>query len=332
MIFATRPVQEAQGSLLAHSVDVPTGRLRKGTVLDASHVKALKLSGVGAVTVATLESGDVEENEAAHRLGKALMHGASGLHASVAATGRVNIFADSAGVALLDVDRLTCMNALNPMITFATVPPHHQMHKGGMLGTVKIISYAVSEADLEQACMLAAGTISLATPVGQTVSLIITQIKNTQDESKAIAATKARVTALDATLIEVLTCAHQTEALIEKINQATGDVILILTGSATSDPADVGPAALISAGGQLIRFGMPVDPGNLLFLGDINGRTVIGLPGCARSPALNGADKVLCRVLCGVPVTSVDIAGMGVGGLLKEIPTRPRPRQASDDL
>jgi molybdenum cofactor cytidylyltransferase len=72
---------------------------------------------------------------------------------------------------------------------------------------------------------------------------------------------------------------------------------------------------------------MPVDPGNLLFLGDIAGRPVIGLPGCARAPALNGADWVLSRVICGVDVSSADIAGMGVGGLLKEIPTRPQPRR-----
>ena len=71
---------------------------------------------------------------------------------------------------------------------------------------------------------------------------------------------------------------------------------------------------------------MPVDPGNLLFLGHLGTRPVIGLPGCARSPALNGADWVMERVFCGIPVTAQDIAAMGVGGLLKEIPTRPRPR------
>ena len=58
-----------------------------------------------------------------------------------------------------------------------------------------------------------------------------------------------------------------------------------------------------------------------------NGMVVIGLPGCARAPALNGADWILSRVACGVAVTDDDIAGMGVGGLLKEIPTRPQPRR-----
>jgi len=99
-----------------------------------------------------------------------------------------------------------------------------------------------------------------------------------------------------------------------------------LTGSATSDHRDVGPAALRTAGGELLRFGMPVDPGNLLFLGERQGRSVIGLPGCARSPRLNGADWVLERLVCGIPVTSEDIAAMGVGGLLKEIAARPEPR------
>ena len=72
---------------------------------------------------------------------------------------------------------------------------------------------------------------------------------------------------------------------------------------------------------------MPVDPGNLLFLGDLTGCPVIGLPGCARSPALNGADYVLARVAAGIAVSDDDIAGMAIGGLLKEIPQRGRLRE-----
>ena len=327
MKFGPRALDDCVGSILAHSVDANGTRVRKGVMLDQAHIATLRAANIAEITVATLEKGDVEENEAAYRLGEALLDGTTGLSASIAATGRVNIIADGAGVAILNVQRLTKLNEINPMVSFATVPPHHQMHRAGMLGTVKIISYAVPEHDLVQASALARGAISLAHPLRKTVTLIITQIREGSDERKGIAAISARLSALESPLIETLTCAHRLEPLVDTITSAKGEVILILTGSATSDPLDVAPAALGIAGGELIRFGMPVDPGNLLFLGSIGDKPVIGLPGCARSPALNGADKVLSRVLCDVPVSSSDIAGMGVGGLLKEIPTRPRPRQ-----
>jgi molybdenum cofactor cytidylyltransferase len=109
-----------------------------------------------------------------------------------------------------------------------------------------------------------------------------------------------------------------------------GEIVLILTGSATSDPRDTAPGGAGAAGGRLIHFGMPVDPGNLLFLGTLRGRHVLGLPGSSRSVALSGADWVLERLVCGVPVGPAEIMAMGVGGLLKEIPTRPRPRRQRD--
>ena len=121
---------------------------------------------------------------------------------------------------------------------------------------------------------------------------------------------------------------HRIDPLAGALRAADSDLLLVLTGSATSDLFDTAPEALRAAGGQVAHFGMPVDPGNLLFLGHLGARPVIGLPGCAKSPALNGADWVLERVICGVPVTAADIMAMGVGGLLKEIPTRPRPRAA----
>jgi molybdenum cofactor cytidylyltransferase len=87
------------------------------------------------------------------------------------------------------------------------------------------------------------------------------------------------------------------------------------------------PAAIRRAGGRVERFGMPVDPGNLLVLGSVGEVPVLGAPGCARSPKENGFDWILDRLVAGVPVDGRAIAGMGVGGLLMEIPTRPQPRE-----
>ena len=53
---------------------------------------------------------------------------------------------------------------------------------------------------------------------------------------------------------------------------------------------------------------------------------MLGAPGCARSPKENGFDWVLMRLLAGLEVPREAITGMGVGGLLMEIVTRPQPR------
>ncbi|KIN60802.1 Molybdopterin biosynthesis protein MoeA [Sulfitobacter noctilucae] len=328
MKFGPVPLEQAEGAVLAHSVALTKGRLRKGRVLSAQDVADLHAAGADSVIVARLEPGDLGENPAAAALAAAVVSAQSGLTVTEPFTGRVNLLAAGPGVVQLDVAALEAINRIDPMITIATVPAFQQMAAGGMVATIKIISYAVTSDALAQAIAAAGpnGAIALAAPVLKTASLIISEIPGGAGE-KGRQAIEDRLTALGVQLLDVVTVPHTRADLTAALRVAPGDLVLILTGSATSDPYDVAPSALRHAGGQVARFGMPVDPGNLLFLGDLAGRPVIGLPGCARAPALNGADWVLSRVICGVPVSADDIAGMGVGGLLKEIPTRPQPRR-----
>ena len=326
MKFGAIPIDRAEGAILAHSVPVGDKRLRKGLVLEHAHIAALRRAGYESVVVARLEVDDLHEDSAALTLAKALATGAGpNLRLSRPGTGRVNIIANSPGVVVLDQARLYEVNRVNPMITVATVPPFQQMAAGGMVATVKIISYGVPGADIGRAVGRGRAALDLHAPKIATASLIVTEIAGGPGE-KGRDAIQTRLAALNVTLSEVLTVPHDIGALSAALGQAKGELILILTASATSDVQDTGPEAVRAAGGKVKRFGIPVDPGNLLFLGRLRKRPVIGLPGCARSPALNGADWVLSRLICGVDVGNKDIAGMGVGGLLKEIPTRPMPR------
>ena len=326
MKFGAVPVTEAAGAMLAHSLKLPGGRLKKGHVLGAEDLGKLAEAEIAEVTVARPDAGDLSENDAAEMLAGAIHDGAEGLHLSAPFTGRVNLVADGPGVVLLEAERINAANAVDPMITVATVPPYRQIHAGGMVATVKIISYAVAERAVAEAAEAARGAIRLAEPAFGDATLILTDIPGGPGE-KGVEAIEARLAGLGMALAETVSVAHDEDALAEALAAAKGGIVLVLTGSATSDVEDTAPAALRLAGGRVERFGMPVDPGNLLFLGDLKGKPVIGLPNSARSPVLHGADWVLSRVACGIAVTSADIAAMGVGGLLKEIPTRPQPRQ-----
>ncbi len=329
MEFGEIALDQAEGAILAHSVALPAGkRLRKGRVLDRVDIAALRAAGASAVTVARLATGDVDEDGAARRLAGALVPDpdGAGLELRAVGTGRVNILARESGLARIDAARIHAINRADPAITLATVPPWHRMEPGEMVATVKIIAYGVDGAALARACHAAQGGLSLARPVLHTAGLIQTSVGGPVNSDKGRAVTAARLDRLGARLSHDAVVPHQIAPLAEALSEAEGDLLLVLTGSATSDIRDVAPEALRAAGGTVIHFGMPVDPGNLLFIGRLGTRTVIGLPGCARSPALNGADWVLERVICGAPMGAEEIMEMGVGGLLKEIPTRPRPR------
>lgn len=322
MRFGPVPVAAAEGAILAHSVPVEGGRIRKGHLLQADDIARLAAAGLREVVVAELEPGDMGEDAAAEVVAAALAPEpeAAGLTRTTAATGRVNIYARGPGVLRVDAGAIHAANRVDPMITIATLPDFARTGERLMAATVKIISYGVPAASVEAAALAARGALRVEPVRLKTASLIITDIGN--GPGKGEEATRARLAALGMELAEVRVVPHRVEPLAEALGAVSTDLALILTASATSDPRDVGPEAVRRAGGVVERFGMPVDPGNLLFLGRIGARPVIGLPGCARSPAMNGADWVLERVVCGLWPSADDIAAMGVGGLLKDIPAR----------
>lgn len=331
MRFGTVPLDQALGAVLAHSVPGAEGRLRKGRVLQAADIAHLAASGETTVTVARLDPGDLGEDAAATALAAALVPdpAAQGLRLTPAFTGRVNLVATGPGIVELDAARINALNLADPAITLATLPPFARVAEGTMVGTVKIIAYAVAGSALARAVAGVAGAVRVRPVALRSAGLVLTEVPGQDPKlsTKGRRAVEGRLKALGMRLARVETVAHDEGAIAAALARAPGEMLLVLTGSATSDLHDTAPEALRQAGGEVARFGMPVDPGNLLFLGRLGQRPVIGLPGCARSPALNGADWVLERLACGLAVSGEDIAGMGVGGLLKEIPIRPQPRE-----
>ena len=50
------------------------------------------------------------------------------------------------------------------------------------------------------------------------------------------------------------------------------------------------------------------------------------MPGCARSPSLNGLDLILRMLVVDIKINKNLIALLGAGGLLKDTKFRPMPR------
>ncbi|MBL0901611.1 MAG: NTP transferase domain-containing protein, partial [Reyranella sp.] len=148
-----------------------------------------------------------------------------------------------------------------------------------------------------------------------------------------VTATTKRLTSLGSVLggeRRVGPNAKEIASALAELKSEGCDLFLIAGASAIVDRHDVVPAGIEAAGGKVHHFGMPVDPGTRLLTGEFDGKPVLGLPGCAKSPKYNGFDMVLERLAARLPVGRAETGRMGAGGLLAEIASRPQPRDDSD--
>ena len=335
MLFITVPPAEAEGCILVHSLRAGGRLLKKGRVLGKSDVQQLIDAAIAGVTVVRLEPEDVPEDEAAARIANSLA--GEGSRVGAAFTGRSNLYALSSGIVVFDPAKIDAINTIDEAITVATLSPSAAVHPGEMIATVKIIPYAAPSAAVEAAAAAARRAISIAPYKPMRAALVSTFLEGQKPTllEKNRTALDARLAPLGGHIVFERRVPHRTEALSAALREAAQhrpEIFFVFGASAIADRRDIIPAAIASAGGDILRFGMPVDPGNLLLLARLNGVPAIGLPSCARSPKTNGFDFVLQRIFAGLSVTAEAIGRMGVGGLLQEIPSRPQPREAEHSV
>jgi molybdenum cofactor cytidylyltransferase len=331
MKFGPVSPREAIGGTAVHSIRQGTLTLKKGTLIGLEEARALEEAGIAQVVVARLEPGDVSEDRAAAEIAQAVA--GPGVRVDRAFTGRANLFAEHPGVLVVDREGTDRLNRVDEAITFATLAAYKPVVAGEMIATVKIIPFAVSEAARMVALDVVRTPFVRVAPYKiKKVGVVSTLLPGLAAKvvEKTLRITQERLAPADARIVAERRVPHEQAPLAKAIEEVLADgaeLVVVFGASAIADRRDVIPAAIETVGGRIEHFGMPVDPGNLMLIGSARERPVLGAPGCARSPKENGFDWVLMRLLAGLPVSRSDITGMGVGGLLMEIVTRPQPRE-----
>jgi molybdenum cofactor cytidylyltransferase len=330
MKFGPASPRDAIGGVTVHTLRQGSLVLKKGTTIGPAEVEALNKAGVREVVVVRLEEGDVSEDAAAAGIAQAIA--GDGVNVERAFTGRANLFAARAGVLVVDRAAVDRINGVDEAITLATLTAFKPVVEGEMIATVKLIPFGV-EARLRDAAVAVAGreTMRVAPYVIKKVGVVSTMLPGLSPKviEKTLRVTTERLAPAGASIIAERRVPHEEKALAASIRELLGlgaELVIVFGASAIADRRDVIPAAITGIGGAIEHFGMPVDPGNLLLIGSAGNVPVLGAPGCARSPVENGFDWVLMRLLAGIKVTRAELTGMGVGGLLMEIVTRPQPR------
>ena len=328
MQFGSVKLEKSEGSILAHSIKFGNLHIKKGTILEKKHILDLKNEGVQSVIVARLENGDIEENKSATIISETFSH--NSLIFSKANTGRINIFSKYDGLLLYNISSIINFNLIDEGIALSLLPQNTFVKNKQLIGTLKVIPYSLSKRTILKFCGFE-NLIIIKSFKEKKFSLIQTSYSNMRQSflMKTITETKKRVENLGCSLLNNIICRHNEKELASKIKTRISkdiDILLISCASAVSDRNDILPKSIVDLGGDIIHFGLPVDPGNLLILASLNNKFLVGMPGCARSPSLNGLDLILRMLVADINIDKQIIASLGVGGLLKDTKLRPFPR------
>ena len=334
MKFGRFKVADSAGVVLAHGIRAGGRTFKKGRVLSGADAELLEREGLEVVAGARIDAGDVVEDIAAQTAAQALA--GPGVRVGGPFTGRCNLFAAADGLFVLSVSDIDRFNAIDEALTVATLAGPRAVREGEMLATIKVIPFAVpgEVLDCALACLGSGPVIRVAAFEPTAAAIIQTRLPPTKETvlDKTSRVLRSRVEALSGRVVDDARCDHDAGAVATAVGHALdagAQIVLIAGASAIVDRRDVIPSGIVAAGGEVLHLGMPVDPGNLLLLARCRGHPVLGLPGCARSPALNGLDLILERLAAGLDVAPRDVMAMGVGGLLKETAARTQPRRGS---
>lgn len=331
MQFGRLALNDALGAILAHTIITDNKVIKKGTVLSRSDLEYIRLAGHMDVLAARLEGLDIGEDDAARRIADCLSF--AHIRAGLATTGRVNFYAEKAGLFTVSEELIHAINRVDSSITLSTLAPFTRTTADMLVATVKIIPFAVDQLHMQHVQSLAIRQQAFAVKpfAPKKIGLIQTVLPNLKTSilDKTAKVTAKRIELNGGDLVSEMRVEHHAPFVAEAIKQTlkNADMAVIFGASAVCDPDDIVPQAIRLAGGRVERIGMPVDPGNLLILASHGNKPVLGAPGCSRSPKENGFDWVLDRLMADLKVDDRMIASMGVGGILSEIPNRPSPRE-----
>lgn len=296
-----------------------------GQELGAGDVCRLQQMGRNRVYVRE-ETGDmqgwVHEDEAARAFGE-LMPGEGIEVEGPAREGKINFRTTRDGLLVVDTQRLEQFN-LVPDVMCATRHTHGVVLAGTRVAGTRAIPLYISAINLAKAtALLNGGPLFRVVPMrAAKVGILVTGTEVFQgiikDKFAPIITQKASQLGCEiaGTVIAPDDAACITRGVHDLM--AAGADLIVTTAGLSVDPDDLTRKGLLDAGLTEMLHGVPVLPGTMTLLGRIGGAQVIGVPACALFFKTTALDLLLPRLLAGVPVSRLDLARLGHGGLCME--------------
>jgi hypothetical protein len=273
------------------------------------------------VTVLIPEAGELHEDDAALRLVASIA--GSGLVVRGPSESRVDLIAESSGVANVRVAELERVNRIDPLEVF-TVFDGQVVAPGDLVASVKIAPHLVDAATVDAGARVAdfgsRPLVWVAPFVASRVGVIVKESVRGVARERFETSVRAKIEGLGSEIEAIAYVdddADAVELAMAAFVRRLDPVELIMTaGAASTDPLDPCFVAIAALGGRIVRRGVPAHPGSMLWLARIGRTAILGLPTCGAYSKATAADLLLPRLLSGEDASERTVAKLGHGGIL----------------
>lgn len=294
---------------------------KKGHVIREEDIQPLLNVGKENLYVWEPEPGSIHENDAAIRLAKAVT--GANIRFNEPAEGKCNLFSEIKGLFRVNSQALLDMNMID-LVTIASLPGNYTVDKGQKLAGARVVPLMAPEQCVIDAEKIAAsaGSVFEVLPYQPLKVGVITtgsEVYKGRIKDKFGPVIRDKVKYFGGKVLDQIFCPDDLQMIQDAIAKfkADGADLIILTGGMSVDPDDLTPSAIRSAAEELVVYGAPVQPGNMICLAYDKNVTLLGVPGCAMYAHTTLLDAVLPRIFAGVKMTKLDFARMGEGGFCR---------------
>ncbi len=330
MIFKTVQIQKSVGYILPANIFIIKNgkkiKLSKGTKINQQIKNILIDNGFKKINGFLLDKNEIDENKASDLIARSICANKfNNLNYTNLNTGRSNIYSTKSGLFIYNENNLIKLNN-NSKIAISALRPFSKVEQNQELITAKVIPYGIHKKLLQKNTLRLKDSFKVAPFQKKNITLIQTFDNKINEKLivKSRNVTQKRLELCGIQKIKEIVIPNEENILCNKIqiciNQNV-DIILIIGPHAITHIKDVIPNAILKSGAKIIRFGIPVEPGNLLLLSTFKSTNkdiyIIGMPSCAKSPKENGFDWVLWRILCDINFKNSNLNELSVGGLIK---------------
>jgi hypothetical protein len=262
-----------------------------------------------------VEAGDVHEAEAGQRIARAAC--GEGVEVRPMDGGSFPLAATVSGLLEVAADRMAQVNLL-PDLALYTHPSGYVAACGDVIGRVKVVPFVTREDRVAPAEALARGAVRIRPFVPLRASLLVQEALAEGALSRARQAFEAKLGFFGSQLHTARLVPASADGLAQALREERerGTRIIVVAGSRSMDPADPVLGALPQAGAAMVKHGVPVYPGTLLWIAQMDDATIVGAPSCGIFSKVSSLDVVLPRIMTGARVSAEELSTLSHGGLI----------------